>query len=69
MDIKMFNKIFSFTRFPIVTMMSIFLILISVCGSGSINNSAIIWVQSYSEAIAQAKLTGKPIFLEFRCVP
>ena len=29
----------------------------------------IVWHESYSEAIAEAKATGKPLFLEFRCVP
>lgn len=28
---------------------------------------AIRWVDSYKEAREQAKRTGKPIFLEFRC--
>ncbi len=27
------------------------------------------WLSSYKEAIAEAKRTGKPIFLEFRCEP
>lgn len=30
---------------------------------------AVIWIESYDEAIAEARLTGKPIFLEFRCAP
>lgn len=30
---------------------------------------AVIWIESYDEALAEAKLTGKPIFLEFRCAP
>jgi hypothetical protein len=25
------------------------------------------WLSSYSAALAEAKRTGKPIFLEFRC--
>lgn len=25
------------------------------------------WLGSYEEAVAEAKKTGKPIFLEFRC--
>ena len=29
----------------------------------------IVWYRSYDKAFAQAKLTGKPIFLEFRCIP
>ena len=27
------------------------------------------WFESYNEALAEAKKTGKPIFLEFRCSP
>ena len=34
-----------------------------------VEGSEIFWHQSYDKAITQAKLTGKPIFLEFRCVP
>lgn len=30
---------------------------------------SIVWIDNYREAIAQAKRTGKPIFLEFRCAP
>jgi hypothetical protein len=27
------------------------------------------WISNYREAIAEAKRSGKPIFLEFRCEP
>lgn len=27
------------------------------------------WFFSYPEALAEARKTGKPIFLEFRCAP
>ena len=27
------------------------------------------WMDDYDEAIALAKTTGQPVFLEFRCVP
>ncbi|MEM7674305.1 MAG: hypothetical protein AAF212_13255 [Verrucomicrobiota bacterium] len=27
------------------------------------------WLYSYQDAIAEAKKTDKPIFLEFRCAP
>lgn len=27
------------------------------------------WLDSYPKALAEAKRTGKPIFLEFRCEP
>lgn len=29
----------------------------------------IVWYANYQAAIREAKITGKPIFLEFRCVP
>lgn len=29
----------------------------------------IYWIDSYPEAIEEAKKTGKPLFLEFRCEP
>ncbi len=27
------------------------------------------WINNYRAAIAEAKATGKPLFVEFRCVP
>ena len=33
------------------------------------SKEAVIWIESYEEALAEARLTGKPIFLEFRCAP
>ena len=30
---------------------------------------AVVWIESYEEAIEVARKTGKPIFLEFRCAP
>jgi hypothetical protein len=27
------------------------------------------WFDNYDDAVAEAKKTGKPIFLEFRCSP
>jgi hypothetical protein len=27
------------------------------------------WLDDYGEALAEARRTGKPIFLEFRCAP
>ncbi len=29
----------------------------------------VLWFDSYDEAVDEAKRTGKPIFLEFRCEP
>ena len=33
------------------------------------DGDSIEWVRSYSAALARARTTGKPIFLEFRCRP
>ncbi len=33
------------------------------------NREYIPWFGSYARALAQARKTGKPIFLEFRCAP
>ena len=30
---------------------------------------AVVWIESYEEAIEVARKTGKPIFLEYRCAP
>ncbi len=30
---------------------------------------AVTWIASYDEAIAVARSSGRPIFLEFRCAP
>ena len=30
---------------------------------------SIVWITSYRQAMAEAKRTGKPIFLEYRCAP
>lgn len=27
------------------------------------------WIDNYEEAMRQAKVTGKPVLLSFRCVP
>lgn len=29
----------------------------------------IVWLDNYQEALKEARATGKPIFLEFRCEP
>ena len=30
---------------------------------------AVTWIEQYDQAIEEARQTGKPIFLEFRCAP
>ncbi len=46
-----------------------YLFLMSACRSDAAMKSSIVWIDNYSEAIAQALTTKKPLFLEFRCVP
>ena len=35
----------------------------------SFARDAVTWIERYDEAIGEARKTGKPIFLEFRCAP
>ncbi|MEM1248076.1 MAG: hypothetical protein AAGA81_06325 [Acidobacteriota bacterium] len=39
--------------------------------SAAVNNDSdtLSWTKSYDEALQEAKETGKPLFLEFRCAP
>ena len=46
-----------------------FLLVVAACVQGAMAREAVTWIQSYDEAIAEARRTGKPIFLEFRCAP
>lgn len=34
-----------------------------------VEKDKLVWLDNYDAAIAEAKRTGKPIFLEFRCAP
>ena len=38
-------------------------------GEGAEANGEIVWLDSYPKALEQAKISGKPILLTFRCVP
>jgi thiol:disulfide interchange protein len=33
------------------------------------NDEKVVWLDNYEAALKEAKATGKPIFLEFRCAP
>lgn len=33
------------------------------------SNDKLVWLDNYETALKEAKKTGKPIFLEFRCAP
>ena len=37
--------------------------------TGEITNDKLVWLDDYEAGLKEAKATGKPIFLEFRCAP
>ena len=41
----------------------------SPVGGSVAAKEAVVWIESYDEALREAQRTGKPIFLEFRCAP
>jgi hypothetical protein len=45
------------------------LLLITIVSPGYGQNEYVRWIGDYKEALAEAKRTGKPIFLEYRCEP
>ena len=53
------------SRFLLACLVS-FAISMPVASRGK---EAVTWIESYDEALAEARRTGKPIFLEFRCAP
>ncbi len=44
-------------------------LLIGPFGWSATAKEAVSWIESYDEALREARRTGKPIFLEFRCAP
>jgi hypothetical protein len=49
-----------------------FLSLAAVLSTGALHaqdEETVEWFGDYKQALAEAKRTGKPIFLEFRCEP
>jgi hypothetical protein len=53
-----------------------FILLVVLAGSAGLlatrllaQNDEINWLENYSDALREARKTGKPIFLEFRCEP
>jgi len=37
--------------------------------SAPVNHDKVVWLDNYEAALKEAKATGKPIWLEFRCAP
>ena len=44
------------------------LLLASLAGPGR-GQEDLVWIERYEAAVEEARRTGKPIFLEFRCAP
>jgi len=43
--------------------------MLSLAAALSAEDDMIYWIDNYPEAIQEARKTGKPLFLEFRCEP
>jgi hypothetical protein len=44
-------------------------LILSFAAALSAQDDMIYWIDNYPEAIQEARKTGKPLFLEFRCEP
>jgi hypothetical protein len=47
----------------------LFLFAAAAFAQGAPAADEIVWLDNYQEALKQARATGKPIFLEYRCEP
>ena len=45
------------------------MLILSFAAALSAQDDMIYWIDNYPEAIEEAKKSGKPLFLEFRCEP
>jgi hypothetical protein len=56
-----------------VSMRAFFLVGVFLLGAlpvfSQADDDSLTWLDNYQEAIREAKITGKPIFLEYRCEP
>ena len=48
---------------------ALFLLSFSLLAQPKPADDEIVWLDNYKEALKEAKATGKPIFLEYRCEP
>jgi len=48
---------------------AIFLLSLAAFAQNNSSDDEIVWLDNYQAALKQARATGKPIFLEFRCEP
>lgn len=51
------------------TLFTLFAYIAIVISPASAQEDGLHWYDNYKEAIAEAKKTGRPIFLEYRCEP
>lgn len=54
-------------RLPAVALASFFALV--TAGAAAQDDDTLVWLNDYDDALALAKETGKPLFLEFRCAP
>lgn len=52
-----------------LTLITLAALCLPAAASAQEGAEGIQWLDSYPKALAEAKRTGKPIFLEFRCEP
>lgn len=45
------------------------LLALAAAGMLTAQDEGLDWLDNYQEALKQARATGKPIFLEYRCEP
>jgi hypothetical protein len=57
------------TRRPTVHYLLASFLIFSFAAALSAQDDMIYWIDNYPEAIQEAKKSGKPLFLEFRCEP
>jgi len=57
------------TRRPTVHYLLAGFLILSFAAALSAQDDMIYWIDNYPEAIQEAKKSGKPLFLEFRCEP
>jgi|AP95_1055475.scaffolds.fasta_scaffold703728_1 hypothetical protein len=56
-------------RYTSIHFIPVHMAMLAICVSSLAQEPEIDWIDNYPAAIAEAKATGKPLFVEFRCVP
>jgi hypothetical protein len=51
------------------TIAAIFLLSLAAIAQSKPGDDEIVWLDNYQAALKEARATGKPLFLEFRCEP